>query len=405
LVPAVRSLDCVSVFALTCADAWAVLEVLAGFDPADAYAREAEPVGSPAICDLRVGVPGEEHLRFFGDGGVERRYREALVRLEDLGCTVVEVDFGPFREVAGLLYGGPYVAERYAAVGEFLERAPEAVHPVVRQIIEAGGRSSAVEAYRAEYRLRELRRATEGSWRQMDVLAVPTAGTIYTVAEVEADPIALNANLGYYTNFANLLDLSAISVPVGFGQGGLPVGLSLIALPWRERLLCRLGAALQADASAVLGATGLPLSAAGVQQVAAFGEGDGVCLAVVGAHLSGQPLNHQLTDLGGTLVRSCRTAPLYRLYALAGTGLPKPGLVRVGEGGSAIELEVWRLGAEGFGRFVSQIPPPLGIGTLVLEDLEEVKGFLCEPYALADAQEITDFGGWRAYLASRRSPL
>lgn len=399
VVPAVRSLDCVSVFALTCADAWTVLQVASSFDPEDPFSREAVSTRpSPDLPGLRIGVPEVGQLAFFGNSEAERLYRRAIERLAALGGQIVPVDLEAFLEVAQLLYDGPYVAERYAAVGDFLEQQPEAVHPVVREIICRGKGYDAVSAYRATYQLAELKRQTEAQWRSMDVLAIPTTGTIYTVAEVEADPIALNNNLGYYTNFVNLLDLCAISVPSGFQGNGLPAGVTFVAPPWQEALLCRLGAAFHSWLGATLGATATPLSTDSKHLPQSDGEAL-VQIAVVGAHLTGQPLNHQLTDLGGTLVRACRTAPHYRLYALSGGKVAKPGLIRTSEDGSAIELEVWRLSPEGFGRFVDQIPSPLGIGTLSLEDGEQVKGFLCETYAVTDATEITHLGGWRAYLA------
>ncbi|BAC88902.1 allophanate hydrolase [Gloeobacter violaceus] len=401
LVPAVRSLDCVSIFALTCEDAGAVLSVAAGFDPDDPFSRRAPAVETPSFDRLRVGVPETDYLEFFGDRAAQGRYRAALARLEALGCELITIDFGPFADTARMLYGGPWVAERLAAVGDFLEREPESVHPVVYEIIAGGARYDAVSAYKAAYRLAGLRRLSEGQWQQMDVLALPTTGTIYTVAEVERDPIALNANLGLYTNFVNLLDLCALAVPSGPGKAGLPTGITFVAPAWQETLLCRLGGVFHPWPGATLGATGHPVP---VPEPMADPADRGIQLAVVGAHLSGQPLNHQLTDLGGALVRACRTAAHYRLFALVGEKVPKPGLVRTDDGnGAAIELEVWKLSAEGFGRFVANIPPPLGIGTLLLEDGEQVKGFLCESYAVAGAPDITGFGGWRAYLAANGS--
>lgn len=398
LLPAVRSLDCVSVFALTCADAASVLQVASGFDAEDAFSRRPETKVLPDLSSLRVGVPEDGELEFFGNAEAEQRYREALARLQSLGCTIATIDFKPFADAAELLYGGPWVAERLAAIGDFLDAHPEDIDPIVYEIISGGKRYDAVAAYRASYRLAELRHTAEIQWQSMDVLAVPTTGTIYTVAEVAAEPIALNTNLGRYTNFANLLDLCAIAVPSGFQSSGLPAGLTLMAPARHDLSLCRLGSAFHERLGGTLGATGLPLPTLPEPAIAAKPSSEErVKIAVVGAHLSGEPLNYQLIEGGGILVRACRTSPIYKLYALTGTALGKPGLVRQIEGGSAIEVEVWELSISAFGGFVAKIPPPLGIGTLVLEDGSTVQGFLCEPYAVADAIDISHLGGWRAY--------
>jgi allophanate hydrolase len=405
LVPAVRSLDCVSIFALTCTDAEAVLQIVGEFDADDPFSRQSESMPLPDLAQLRIGIPANEHLKFFGNADAEQNYHAAIARLGALGCQIVKIDFQPFANTSPLLYEGAWVAERLAGVGEFIKRQPDAVNPVVRQIISSGSRYDAVSAYQGMYRLAELKRLAQIQWQAMDVMAIPTTGTIYTIAEVEAEPIALNTNLGFYTNFVNLLDLSAISVPSGFQSNGLPTGLTLIAPAWHDAFLCRLGAAFQAHLDSKLGATGgslskIPAPAPISSQPAASLE-QRIKIAIVGAHLTGQPLNHQLTDEQGTFVCACRTSPIYKLYALPGGTIPKPGLVRqVDGGGYAIELEVWELPTAGFGRFVANIPSPLGIGTLVLEDKEEVKGFLCESFAIANAADISHFGGWRAYLAS-----
>ena len=398
LLPAVRSLDCVSVFALTCADAASVLQVASGFDAEDAFSRRPETKVLPDLSSLRVGVPVQGELEFFGNAEAEQRYRDALARLQSLGCTIAPIDFKPFADAAELLYGGPWVAERLAAIGDFLDAHPEDIDPIVYEIISGGKRYDALAAYRASYRLAELRKLAEIQWESMDVLAVPTTGTIYTVAEVAAEPIALNTNLGRYTNFANLLDLCAIAVPSGFESSGLPAGLTLMAPAWHDLSLCHLGSAFHDRLGGTLGATGLPLPTLAEPAIAAKSSSEErIKIAVVGAHLSGEPLNYQLTEGGGILVRACRTSPIYKLYALTGTALGKPGLVRQIEGGSAIEVEVWELSISAFGGFVAKIPPPLGIGTLVLEDGSTVQGFLCEPYAVADAIDISHLGGWRAY--------
>jgi allophanate hydrolase len=399
LVPAVRSLDCVSIFALTCADAATVLEVAGGYDGEDIFSRQPEIKPVLKVDGLRVGIP--DQLEFFGNLEAEQCYRGAIAHLKNLGCQIREIDFSPFAAAAQLLYGGPWVAERLAAIEKFLD--PALMHPIVYEIIQGGKTYDAVTTFRAGYHLAELRQQAELQWQQMDVLAVPTTGTIYTLDEVEAEPVQLNSNLGRYTNFVNLLDLCALAIPSGFQGNGLPTGLTLIAPAWQDRLLSNLGTVLQAELNCPLGATGIPLAALShpLEMSDSFPTPDWIKIAVVGAHLSGQPLNYQLTGEQGTLVRNCRTQPIYKLYALTGGAIPKPGLVRQAETpGYAIEVEVWLLPAAGWGRFVANIPSPLGIGTLILEDGEQVKGFLCESFAIADATEISDLGGWRGYLAS-----
>ena len=385
VVPACRSLDCVSIFGRDADDAAAVLAVARGPDPADPYSRGPAPPAPPFGPGFRFGVLVRTQREFFGDEGAARLYEVAIERLAALGGQAVEVDFQPFRAVADLLYAGPWVAERLAAIRPFFERHAEAMDPVVARIIGEAARFSAADAFEGLYRLEALRRTTETQWRGMDVLALPTTGTIYTHARIAADPVGLNTNLGYYTNFVNLLDLAAIAVPAGRRPNGLPFGLSLIAPAFHDEALCVLATAFASG------------------RLSAEGERAAVRLAVVGAHLTGQPLNHELTSRGGRLVWSGRTSPEYRLYALARSNPPKPGLVRVGPGqGTAIEVEVWELDAAGFGAFVAGVPPPLTIGTVRLEDGRTVKGFLCEAIAVEDAQDITSLGGWRAYLASRR---
>jgi allophanate hydrolase len=397
LVPAVRSLDCVSIFALTCADAESVLQVAGGYDAEDIFSRQSEAKPVTKLDGLRVGIP--DQLEFFGNAEAEQNYRAAIARLETLGCQIVEIDFQPFAKTAQLLYGGPWVAERLAAIAEFLN--PELMNPIVYQIINSGKAYDAVATFRAFYQLAGLRQQTDLAWQSIDVLAIPTTGTIYTIAEVEAEPIQLNSNLGRYTNFVNLLDLCALAIPSGWQANGLPTGLTLVAPAWQDALLSQIGAVAHAQLGGHLGATQHPLPALSEFTISAStSQPDQIKVAVVGAHLTGQPLNYQLTEQGATLVQTCKTSPIYKLYALK-EKIPKPGLVRQADNnGHAIAVEVWQMPAAGFGRFVDLIQSPMGIGTLVLEDGEQVKGFICEPFAIANAPEISHFGGWRTYLAS-----
>lgn len=400
VVPACRSLDCVSIFALTSADARAVLQVAAGLDVRDPYSRPAQNgTHWDGNAPFVFGVPRAAQLQFFGDHQAHRLYDQALGRLAALGGSAVEIDYEPFREAAALLYEGPWVAERLSSMQAFLKQHPAAVHAAVREILQKGERFSAVDAFIAQDRLQQLRRMCEHELHKVDVLALPTAPTIHTIAAVLAEPIKRNTELGYYTNFVNLLDLCALALPAGIRPDGLPFGITLVAPAFSEYALCYFGNRYQRILGGRLGATAHAVTTADDAALAPTTET--THLAVVGAHLTGQPLNYQLTQRNARLLKTCRTASSYRLYALRGTVPPKPGLIYEPQGdGNGVEVEVWEMPTRHFGSFVAAIPPPLGVGTLTLDSGEQVKGFICEPYAIADATDITHHGGWRAYLKS-----
>jgi allophanate hydrolase len=388
LVPACRSLDCITILASTAADSEVVWQIAHGPDPDNAYSRTCPPGADAAPWlpgPFRFGVPAASQLEFFGDAAAAAMFAGSVARLEAVGGIPVTIDFSPFRDASALLYAGTWVAERFAALGEFITANPDAVHPVVASIITGSTKYSAVDAYECGYRLKELERRAAREWAKMDVLLLPTTGTIYTLEEIEREPLALNFNLGIYTHFANLMDLAAVAVPAGFRPDGLPFGVSLVGPTFSDR-------ALLALAQRFMDGVARPSDAAP----------GCVLLAVAGAHLRGQPLNHQLTARGARFVRACRTAPDYRMFALP-TVPPKPGLVRdadwVGEG---IDVEVWAVPEHQFGGFVAAVPPPLTIGTIELEDGRQVKGFLCESAAVSPSADITTFGGWLSYLRSRR---
>jgi allophanate hydrolase len=393
VVPACRSLDCVSIFALTCEDAASVLSVIEGFDAADPYSRALPDV---PLRGRRFGIPRRDQLQFFGDGEYARLFDQAVTRLEWVGGTTTEIDFAPFLDAARLLYQGPWVAERYIAIQDFIEHHAEAMHPVTREIIMAGKAPSAVELFSAQHRLRSLSRATEEIWSRVDVMMTPTSGTIYERASVDAAPIQLNANLGYYTNFMNLLDLAGVAVPAGFREDGLPFGVTLVGPKATDYALLELAGEMHRVLVSRLGA--LRWSSPPMVEKPAPAARDVLEIAVCGAHMDGLPLNHQLRDAGGYLVRSTRTSANYKLYALPGGPPHRPGLLRVREGGASIAVEVWALKSESFGGFVRAIPAPLAIGNIELEDGERVSGFVCEACGLEEALDITRFGGWRRYL-------
>ncbi len=390
LVPACRSLDCVSVLAGSVADAAMVDEVVAGFDAADPYSRQAlQPPRLPST--FRFGVPRSDQLQFFGDEASARLYQQALRRVVASGGTAVEVDIGPLLKAAQLLYAGPWVAERTAAIEDFLRASPGAIHPIVRAIIAAGAGTSGVAAFRAQYELQGLMRQAELLWSVIDVLVLPTAPTIYRVNEVLAEPVTLNSNLGLYTNFVNLLDMSAVAVPAGFRPNHTGFGITIIGKAFMDRPLLDLAQRYQ-DSGPAIENPPLDLTA----------RHPGVQLAVVGAHLAGMPLHWQLSSRNARLVAATHTAASYRLYAMANTAPPKPALVHTGSGagGSAIAIEVYELDFAAFGSFVAEVPPPLAIGSVVLADGSVVKGFIAEPRAIEGARDITSLGGWRAYIAS-----
>ncbi|SHO65664.1 allophanate hydrolase [Pseudoxanthobacter soli DSM 19599] len=412
VVPACRTLDCVSVFALTVADAVAITSVAAGYDADDPFSRpvpfQPEVLTRPSV---RLGVPDAASRRFFGDVNAEAAFDASLALAEDAGARLVPVDMSPLFAVASLLYDGPWVAERYAGARDFLSSDIEALLPVTRRIISGAGRFSAVDAFVGRYRLAALAREAAPLWQEIDALMVPSIPGIATIAELETDPIGPNSRLGTYTNFVNLLDLCALAVPGPFRGDGLPAGVTLIAPAGRDGFLAPLGAALHARAATPLGATGRPqpdspagrtlAPAAAAPASAVSASGPLIELGVVGAHLSGMPLNGELTSRGGQFVRGTHTGPHYRLYALArqGQGAQRPGLLRVGpEEGEEIALEIWALPPAGFADFVAKVPAPLTIGSVRLADGSAVPGFLCEAIGVHGALDITGFGGWRAYV-------
>jgi allophanate hydrolase len=392
VVPACRSLDCVSIFATNCVDAHEVWQIARGFDRADSYSREPRPGQGAApwlYSDFRFGVPAPEQLEFFGDEEAAYLYHAAVAHLQKIGGEKIVIDFTPFRLAAELLYGGSWVAERFVAIKDFFLSHSAEMDLVVRNIIGGAAKLTAGDTFKGEYRLRELCAEAQLQWHEMDLLVLPTSGTIYTHEQIAADPVKLNSNLGYYTNFVNLMDLSAVAIPAGIRPNGLPFGISFIGPAFTDE-------ALLALAHRYLGGT-TPLvdKSPGCVEV-----------AVVGAHLSGEPLNHQLTERGARLLKTCRTATDYRLYALTGTVPAKPGLVRDPSfRGSGIELEIWAMPEDRFGDFVAAIPAPLGIGTVTIDDGDEVKCFICEPHAMSGATEITHFGGWRAYRTASKSSI
>jgi len=408
VLPACRSLDCVSVFASNVALASLVARSLEGFDPSDHWSRHPAPTDTPAPALARIGVPSVASLALDTDldDATRAALSDAAERFGALGHQVIEVDLDAFLGAGALLYEGAFLAERYAAVGEFIEQHPDDVDPVVGGIIRSARDLRAHDLAADIDRLAMLSRQADLSWAEVDVLVLPTTPTVYTLEQIAEQPVARNSVLGRYTNSCNLLDLAAVAVPAGERVDAPPVGISLFGPAWSDELLAGV-------AEEFLGVE-QPRSAAYAPSNPRSHQPAWFRIAVVGAHLAGQPLNGQLTERGARLVSTTTTAAQYRLYALDTTP-PKPGLVRVeldpvargsecsdpfGSEGAAIEVEVWEMDAAGFGSFVASIPSPLCIGKVLLADGSEVSGFLCESAALTAAPDITSSGGWRAHLAA-----
>jgi allophanate hydrolase len=392
MVPACRTLDCVSIFANSAADATKIISIAEGFDSDDAYSRPPATVTLP--LNPRAGILRPQDRDFCGDTANAALYEAALTQAAALGWELVEIDYVPLKEIAAALYGGPLAAERVAAIEAFFVASPGSIDPTVRTILEGAAKFSASKLYREQYRIQSLKRAAQAELAKTDILLLPTAPTIFTVDAMLADPLGANAKLGLYTNFVNILDLAAIAVPAGFTPSGLPFGVTLIGPAFSEFSLAALADALHR----ALGA-GSGLSRTQPTQTCPHPEADEVTLVVAGAHLSGMVLNHELLALGARLVAATTTSPEYRLFALATTP-PKPGLVNTpGYTGSGIAVELWSLTPECFGRFVAKLPAPMGIGRVTLADGSVHPGFLCEAFALEGAADITSYGGWRNFIA------
>jgi allophanate hydrolase len=399
VVPACRSLDCVSIFAREIDVAWLALRAAAVYDPLDPFARAIEP-RAPARHAPKLAIP--DVLEFDGDRAAAAHFEQVVAQWRALGGDVATFAFAPFREAAALLYDGPWIAERDAAVGAFIAEHPDAVDPAVRAIVADAARYSATDAFRASYRLRELVQEASAVLGRVDALLVPTAPTHPRLADIAREPIAANARLGRYVNFVNLLDLATVAVPAGRRADGLPAGFCLVGPAGSDHALAMRARANLERHPNLLGTSDRVARIPATLDPLAPGP-DAVLLAVAGAHMRGMPLNVELTREGARFVATRHTAPHYQMHLVRG-GVPKPGLTRV-ENGFAIALELWELTRASFGHFVASVPHPMTIGTIELDDGEWVKGFLCEPIAVSDAPDITSFGGWRAYLAANDAEL
>ena len=403
LVPACRSLDCISIFAFNTDDANLAVAAAEGFDPSDDYSR-ANPFSNQTrhygkrAGPLTIGIIPQSQLQFFGDDDYQQAYAETLEALASEGMNLVDIDYAPFAEAAKLLYEGPWVAERYLATQPLIDDNPEAIFPVVREIIAPGGAPRATDLFTAEYRLNGLKRACQAQIATVDCLLTPTAGRLFTIEEMLEEPIKRNSELGYYTNFMNLADLASIAVPTQFTPAGLPFGITLVGQAFSDRALLSIANHIQALFPLNKGTLPYPAKPSNTAPTA---NPNTIDVLVCGAHLQGLPLNWQLTERGATLKAKTQTAPHYRMFALAGGPPFRPGLIVDKDKGAAIEVEVWTMPIQEFGSFVAGIPAPLGIGKVELENGDSVCGFICEGYGVEGAQEVTHFGGWRGYLAAQ----
>jgi allophanate hydrolase len=390
VVPACRTLDCVTTFTATAREASQLLALTAKLDPRDEYSRsnplwnDGSAFGAPR--PFRFGVPRAQDLEFFGCAEGPALFGDAIDELKRLGGEAVELDLTPFLEAARLLYEGPWVAERYSVAGELMEQNPEAVLPVIRAVLAKAPAVSGVQTFRAQYRLQVLKALCDKALENLDCVVTPTIGRPVTLAELEAEPVLRNSELGYYTNFMNLLDYAAIAVPSGFMGNGLPWGVTLFGRAFTDQYLLSVADGLQRQQGS---ATPAPINVA---------RNDRARLVVCGAHLDGLALNWQLKQRGARLVETTSSSSDYQLYALADGPPFRPGMVRVKDGGVSIAVEVWELPSSELGSFLTGIPAPLGLGKVQLADGRWESGFICEPYGLEGATDISHLGGWRAYL-------
>lgn len=408
VVPACRSLDCVSIFALNCDDAAVALKVAEGEDKTDPYSRANTHINHARHDGVwqgmvTLGVIPESQLQFFGDDGYKAAYAQTLAALKIADSSVQvelkEIDYSAFDQAAKLLYEGPWVSERFIALGDFIKQ-PEKLEKVTYDIISQGEWPRATDLFNAQYKLMALKRTCDEVLAGVDALFLPTAGRLFTRKEMLANPIVHNSELGYYTNFMNLLDYAGLAIPAAFTEAGLPFGVTLCSFAFSDRKLLSLARAMQ---PAFALATEGKVTQSAASAAAPSNDAATIDLLVCGAHLEGLPLNWQLQERGAYLSEKTTTAPCYRFYALAGGPPMRPGLVMNENGGAAIDVEIWRMPVENFGSFVAGIPSPLGIGKVKVADGRELVGFICEPRGLEGATEITHLGNWRTYMRSLQS--
>ena len=397
VVPACKALDTVTFFTLTQTDANTLLDICAVYDPGDSYSRRENFAKGLAGHSVRIGVPIAEQQQFFDHPEYPQLFQQASQQLAAIGAELVPVNIAPLLDAAKLLYQGPWVAERYHAVGEFIDTQPQYCDSTVAKIILGAQQYSAVDAFDAIYQLQDYKRQGDDLFAAIDCLLLPTTTQHYTIEDIAANPIELNSRYGYYTNFVNLLDYCALAIPAGFTTAGLPFGITLVGPAFTDRRLQTIAGCYLSEKNWGMGATGLAMP----ESLLTNNIEGYIPVAVCGAHLSGMPLNQQLLDRNARLLEVTTTSPDYQFYALSGGPPFRPGLKRVANDGASIYVEVWAVPAEHFGSFVAGIPAPLGIGKMQLADGRWVPGFICEPLGIEGAQEITALGDWRKFIKNK----
>lgn len=401
VVPAVRSQDVVSIFALNSQDAYSVMDVCAQFDKEDEFSRDKDSLTPPAWSqELVIGIPDKTCLMFAGDEQAEQNFSETITLIETLGYRTKEVPFSAWIETAKLLYGGAWVAERYVAIEDFFEKNESLMDPTVAQIVAGARNQSAADAYKGAYALQKAQRQTQLIWQDVgiDCMMTPTTPTIYSIEQVANDPLGLNSILGTYTNFMNLLDYAAVAMPTGFREDNLPTGVTFFAPAGSDGELLKLTDHLHKKFVSVSGACKIEVPNANPFH---FDTAHEILVAVVGAHLVGFPLNSQLVERGAKLLDVTQTAPKYEFFELSSRPILKPGLVKQSGTGKSVEVEIWAMPKQHLGSFLALIPSPLGLGKVELIDGREVVGFICEPYGIEGATNISHTGGWRNWMQER----
>ena len=402
VVPACKSLDCVALFATTTVDLEKIFTVCDDFDPNDPYTRKNTKINSrptlPTVNEqFTFAVPKQAQLKYFGNKEYEKLFSNTIAQLETLGGKKIEIDYNLFNEAALLLYQGPWVSERYIACQPLIDEQPDTLLDVTRGIIEQGRDKTAVDVYQSQYKINACKLKTDEIMSRCDFLLTPTTGTHYRIDEINNNPVELNSNLGYYTNYMNLLDYASIAVPAGLTTTGLPFGVTFVSYALKDKQLLAYAQMLQQDNNLNLGAT--QWETPSVEQNI-INDSEYTNIVVCGAHMENLPLNHQLTDRGASLIKACSSATNYKLVALPGGPPYRPGMLRVEKGGKAIEVEVWSLPIDQLGEFLKNIPHPLGLGMVELDNGKWETGFICESYIEEQATDISHFGGWRQYLES-----
>ena len=377
-----------------------IFSVAAKDDDNDCYSRKNIDTNSKNYGvwkrGFKFGVPQSDQLSFFENDLYKNAFKNSIERLVKLGGEKIEIDFSPFLNAAKLLYTGPWVAERQIATESLLNTKPESMLPIIHKIVTSQKDTSAADTFKSLYQLQTYKKIADSLINDVDFILTPTTGTHYTQEQVSSDPINLNSNLGFYTNYMNLLDYSCIACPADILDNGLPFGISFVGKAFDDTKLTSIAKLWMDQAGISIGATDWKYPPSNITD--RHGTLSKVEIAVCGAHLEGLPLNFQLLDRDATLIKKTNTSKSYRFYALAGGPPYRPGLIRDEENGEKIEIEIWQLPTAGFGSFVANIPPPLGIGKVETESGEWITSFICEGYAIETAEDITRYGSWRNFL-------